>query len=183
MNGESDTTTAYGINSRFGWPIAGALGGALGAVVFGLLAWIVDPEIIEAAIPSIYGLDPEGVVGWTIHVLHGVVLGLIFGFLVTRDVVLGILRTDVETDAIAGMGLTVRLTAAGFVFGLAVWAILPLLVLPVWTQMIGIEPAANFPGIAAVSLFGHLVFGLVLGAVFAAGIDLSDRPSGEPLEE
>lgn len=67
-------------------------------------------------------------------------------------------------------------------FGLAVWAILPLLVLPVWIETTG-GGAGDFPTAAAESLGGHLLFGTILGFVFATIVDLSDRPTKRPLEE
>lgn len=182
MSTTSDNPTASGLSGTGGWLVGGILGGAVGAAAFGLLLWLFDPDIIGAAIPSIYGLDLTGIVGWAIHIAHGIVLGLLFGFLVTRESVLGILRTDVETEALSRSGDALRLVGAGFVFGLAVFAILPLLVLPVWAETMG-GTAGEFPTSAIESLLGHLVFGTVLGIVFAAVTDLGDRSTGRPLEE
>lgn len=176
MSGDTDTTTASGLESRFGWPVGGALGGGLGAVAFGLLLWVFDPAVFEATIPGMYGLEPAGMTGWSIHVLHGALLGVGFGFLVTRKVVLGVLQTDVETPALARVGLTPRLIAAGAVFGLAIWAFFPLIVLPMWVEFVGAE-TATFPTIAAESLVGHVLFGTVLGTVFASTIDLTEQPA------
>ncbi|ARS91430.1 hypothetical protein [Natrarchaeobaculum aegyptiacum] len=183
MASDTENTSIVGISSSWGWPIGGALGGALGAAAFGLLMWIFDPDVLASAIPAIYGLEPIGVVGWGIHIAHGIVLGLVFGFLVTRGPILGIVATSAETDALSRTGIAFRVVAAGFVFGLAIWAILPVLVLPVWVEAIGAQAAADFPAAAVESMLGHLLFGLVLGIVFAATIDLGDRPAQSPFEE
>ena len=183
MSAESDNTSSFGLRSAVGWPIGGALGGAIGAAAFGILVWFSDPEIVEVVIPSIYGFDTGGAFGWAIHVLHGVILGVIFGFIITRQVVLGTLRTDVETDPLAGAGLTPRIVGAGFAYGLAVWAILPLLLLPAWAGVMGTDAAGQFPAAAVETMVGHVVFGAVLGLVFATVVDLTDRQTGEPLEE
>ncbi|WP_440765803.1 hypothetical protein [Natronorubrum sp. DTA7] len=184
MSTESDNATAFGISGASGWLVGGAFGGAIGAAAFGVLMWVLDPAIVEVAIPSIYGLEPVGLVGWGVHVVHGIGLGLVFGLLVTRDPILGILLTDVETDAVSGIGAMARIVGAGFVFGLAVWAILPLLVLPVWADAAGGGGAVgDFPTAAIESLVGHLLFGTVLGAVFAATVDLHGRSSDRPLED
>ncbi|WP_254767500.1 hypothetical protein [Salinilacihabitans rarus] len=177
MSAESDTdaATEFGSSSGLGWPIGGALGGAVGALAFGVLVWLFDPEVVEATIPAIYGLEPGTLTGWAVHVAHGIVLGVVFGFLVTRPAILGVLRSDVETDALSETGVSLRIVAAGFAFGLAVWAILPVIVLPVWSQTIGASPGGEFPIAAAESLLGHVVFGIVLGVVFAATVDLHDR--------
>ncbi|WP_137289730.1 hypothetical protein [Natronorubrum halophilum] len=183
MSTESDNASAFGISGSGGWLVGGALGGAVGAAAFGLLMWLFDPDAVAVAIPAIYGLELTGIVGWGIHIAHGIVLGLIFGFIVTRKSVLGILRTDVETEALSRTGMLLRLVGAGFVFGIAIFAVLPLAVLPVWVQTVGGGAVGDFPTAAIETLLGHLVFGTVLGLVFAAIVDLDDRPTGRPLED
>ncbi|SEV98478.1 hypothetical protein [Natrinema salifodinae] len=181
MSSDSNTVAAFGLRGSTGWIVGSVLGGALGAIAFGILMWLLDPEILAGAIPAIYGLEPTTAVGWAVHIAHGIVLGVAFGMLVTRDPILGVLRTDVATDVLARAGVVARLIGAGFVFGLAVWAILPLLVLPVWVNAVGGSGAAAFPTAAAGSLLGHLLFGVVLGVVFAATVDLRDRPTDATL--
>ncbi|SDQ34691.1 hypothetical protein [Natronobacterium texcoconense] len=189
MDGGSDGTasatsaSAFGLESPLDWTVGGALGGAIGAAVFGLLVWLFDPEVVAVAIPAIYGLEPVGVVGWGIHVAHGIVLGLVFGFLMTRQAVLEFAQMDVETAALSRSGMWVRTVAAGFVFGLTIWAILPLLVLPVWIDAIGTEAAGDFPATAVESLVGHVLFGTVLGLVFATTVDLRSRTGEAPIED
>lgn len=183
MSTDAESSTAFGIDSGWGWPIGGALGGIIGAAAFGLLMWTFDPDVLAAAIPAIYGLTPVGIVGWAIHLAHGAILGVVFGFLVTRAPILGIVTTSAETDALSQTGVTLRLVAAGFVFGLAIWAVFPVLVLPVWVEALGAEAAGEFPAAAVESMVGHLLFGLVLGLVFAVTMDLEDRPARSPLEE
>ena len=183
MSTETDSTSALGVESPLGWTIGGALGGAIGAIAFGVLIWLFDPDVVAAAIPAIYGLDPIGVAGWAIHVAHGIVLGVVFGFLVTRGPILGTIQMTPATEGLSRTGLWLRMVGAGFVFGLAVWAILPLLVLPVWVEAIGAEAAGDFPAAAAESFLGHLVFGTVLGLVFASAVDFRDRSARSPFEE
>lgn len=179
----TETETGFGIGGTIGWTIGGALGGAIAAGAFAVVMWLFDPEILTGAIPSIYGFDPSSVLGLTIHFLHGIVLGIVFGVLVTRPTILGMLQTSAETETVSEMGLTLRIVAAGFVFGLAIWAILPVIVLPVWEQAIGPAGAGDFPAVAVESMVGHMTFGLVLGLVFAVTVDLYDRPAVDVLEE
>lgn len=184
MGTDTEHATGFGIDSEVGWPIGGVLGGILGAAAFGSLIWLIDPEIVRAAIPGIYGIEAAGLYGWAIHLLHGAVLGIVFGLLVTREFILGIIRTSAETEVLEERSDWARVTAAGFVYGLAIWAILPMIALPMWTAAVGTgAAAADFPALAAGSLVGHLVFGLVLGFVFATTVDLGDRETPEPLEE
>lgn len=183
MSAESNEESAHGIESRFGWPIGGIIAGAVGAAAFGLVMWLFDPEIVQVSIPAFYGLEAGGIAGWAIHIAHGAVLGVIFGFIVTREMILGIIRTNPETEALSETGVTVRLVGAGLAFGLAIWAIIPLIVLPALAGPIGGEAATEFPGTAVESLSGHALFGLVLGAVFAITIDVYHQPADSPLEE
>ena len=170
-------SSGHGIGGTIGWIVGGAFGGALGAIALGLVLWAVDPEVLAVAIPAIYGIEPAGTVGWAIHLGHGAVLGVIFGAIVTRPRVLGALRQDVETEALTYRGSFVRIAATGFVFGLAVWAVLPVLVLPVFVGWVGAGEAAEFPGFAVESMVGHLLFGTILGIVFALAVDVHDRPA------
>lgn len=183
MSGESDTAATFGLGGSGGVLAGSALGGAIGAAAFGVLAWVLDPEIVAVAIPAIYGLTPVGVVGWGIHVAHGIVLGLVFGLLVTRDLFLSFLLTDAADEAVSGTGLALRVVGAGVVYGLAIWAILPLLVLPVWSEAVAGGAAGEFPTAAPETLFGHLLFGTVLGLVFAATVDLSEHAADGPPED
>ncbi|WP_293032478.1 hypothetical protein [Natronococcus sp.] len=175
MSTEQSETATIVSGGRVGWVLGGAVGGAIGAIAFGALVWLLDPAVVETTIPEIYGLEAVGVAGWGIHVAHGIALGVVFGFLITRELILGTLRMTVETDALSRTGVWIRVVAAGFVFGLAVWAILPVIVLPVWAETLGADPAGEFPVFAAESLLGHLLFGTGLGLVFATLVDLSDR--------
>ncbi|MFA9501529.1 hypothetical protein ACERIM_01975 [Natrinema sp. H-ect1] len=181
MSGESDTTTALGgLNGTVGWLVGGAVSGAAGGIAFGIVMWLVSPDVLTEAIPALFGLEPTGAVGWAINVGHGVALGLVFGLLVTREFVLGVIRADVETDALSRAGMAVRLIGAGFVYGLAVWTVLPLLILPVWIDAVGGSGAGFLTGASTSALLGHALFGIVLGAVFAATVDLRDRPAADP---
>ncbi|SFS74801.1 hypothetical protein [Halostagnicola kamekurae] len=183
MSTEPNEESTYGIESRIGWPVAGVLGGAIGAAAFGLVMWLFDPEIVQVSIPAFYGLEAGGVVGWGIHIVHGAILGVVFGYIITRELVLGVLRTDPETDALSEAGVALRIVGAGFAFGLTVWAIIPVIVLPAFAGPVGGEAASEFPGTALQSLLGHVLFGVVLGTVFAATMDVYQRPAESPLEE
>ena len=182
MSGDADTPTQVGIGGSIGWSLSGAIGGAIGALAFGLLMWLADPAVIETTLPAAYGLEAGGVTGWAIQLVHGAFLGLIFGFLVTRKPVLGVIRADVATDALARTNEGARVVAAGFVYGLAIWAVLPLLVVPAATGVLGTDPGA-FPAVAPESLLGHVLFGTILGGVFAALVDLQAREETDVFDE
>lgn len=182
MSAESDTS-AYGIESRVGWPIGSVLGGALGAVAFGLVLRLLDPGIIEEAVPEFYGLEADPAIGWGLHLVHGAIIGLVFGLLVTRELALGVLRTPTETEALSRTGITIRLVGLGIAFGFAIWTILPMIALPIIGSLFGADAADSFLGAATETLLAHVLFGTVLGIVFALTIDLRDRSAESPLEE
>lgn len=182
MRSDSEESAGQGIGGSIGWAIGGVVGGAAGALVFGAVMWLFGPEAFSTAIPALYGIDSGGTVGWLLHLVHGIGLGLVFGFVVTRPSILGVLETDVETDVLARTGLSVRLAGAGVAFGLAAWAILPVMAQPIVAGAVGGEPDA-FPAIAVESMTAHLAFGAVLGTVFATVVDLRERPRSDPLGE
>lgn len=169
MDGQTRDTSTYGLGGRWNWLLGGAAGGAVGSLLFGIVLWLIDPAAVTEAIPAVYGLDP-GAVGWGFHILHGIVLGIIFGFLVSRGPVMGALTADVETGFIATLGPTARVTLAGMVYGLAIWALLPVVILPVVTG-IGGTAEPTFPGVAIESLLGHLLYGLLVGWLFSVFVE------------
>lgn len=181
---QSDGPTAVGIGGTLNWLVGGAISGLVGSAAFGVLLWVIDPEYVAAGIPAIYGLDPAGAVGWGLHLLHGLVLGAVFGFLVTREPILGTLTADVATGFIAAMGPGLRISLAGLVYGLAIWMLLPMIALSVWATVGGTAEAA-FPVAAAESLVGHLIYGLLLGALFSLFVETAPEAeeTDAPFEE
>lgn len=147
--------------------LAGAVGGLVGAAAFGALMWLVNPEFLRSSIPAFYGLEPRGLLGWSVHLLHGVVLGLVFGAIVSRDVAReALIPADAEDLGPTGVGL--RLVGAGVAYGIAVWALIPVFVLPAVSQSGGADRWGILSISGVESLAGHAVFGLVLGLVYAA---------------
>lgn len=184
MSAQSENSIGGGIDSGLHWFIGGAVGGVVGALIFGGLLWMIDPEIVIETIPAIYGLSPGSFLGWGFHLAHGLVLGVVFGLLVSRPMIAGTLTADVETDAIAAMGPRLRLTAAGVVYGLAVWTVLPVTAVSLWTAIGGVSAPA-FPSTAVESLVGHVLYGLLLGALFSLLVEMAprDQQTEAPFEE
>ena len=181
---QSDGPTAVGIGGSLNWLVGGAISGLVGSAAFGVLLWALDPEYVAAGIPAIYGLDPAGAVGWGLHLLHGLVLGAVFGFLVTREPILGTLTADVATGFIAAMGPGLRISLAGLVYGLTIWMLLPMVALSIWATVGGIAET-GFPGTAVESLIGHMLYGLLLGALFSLFVETAPETeeADAPFEE
>lgn len=137
--------------------VAGAIGGAVGAVVMGALIVAMNPATIAVAIPSLYTLAPPPSVplGMAVHVFHGAVLGAVYAGIVAA----------VDRDS------TRDLLLIGLGWGVATWIGLAGLVMPVWLGVVGSPASPPVPNFAPPSLLWHLVYGLVLGGVYAVTID------------
>lgn len=178
MSSHSNGPTTYGFGGSLNWLLGSAVGGVAGSILFGAVLWIVDPAIVTETIPAIYGIDP-GTIGLVFHLLHGAVLGIIFGFIVSRNPIFSTITADATTGLFAGRGLTTRFALAGLVYGLAVWAFLPLIVQSIWITFTGIVDP-GFPFAAFEILIGHLLYGLLLGALFAVFVETA--PEAEETE-
>lgn len=147
--------------------VAGAVGGLVGAVGFGALMWFVNPTFLRSSIPALYGLEPRGLFGWSVHLFHGIVLGIVFGAVVSRAVVHDAL-VPADPDQLGPGGLGIRLVGGGVAYGIAVWALVPVLALPILSDPAGADAWGTLSIAGSESLVGHVVFGLLLGVVYAA---------------
>lgn len=183
MASETETITDRGVGGSLNWLVGGAVGGVAGAVIFGALLWILEPTAVTETIPGMYGLDGGGMAGWAFHLLHGVLLGIIFAFVVTREFVLGILTADVETPILDSLSLTGRFTGAGLAYGIAVWAFGPGLILAT-AATIG-DTVNLLPVGSGYNLLGHLLYGSLLGAMVSVFTDVEAEAheSEAPFEE
>lgn len=153
----ADTAVAESTSEQYGvdWA-AGLVGGVVGTVAFGIMLTVMMPDVIEVAIPSMYGLAPprSGVAGWLVHLGHGAMLGVVFAGLVS---VAGLQGES------AG-----RQVAAGVLYGALVWVVLAAVVMPIWLSGAGSPANPPLPNFNVMSLVGHLVYGLLLGVVYTA---------------
>ena len=130
---------------------AGVIGGLGGGLVFGAMMSILMPDIIEMAIPGMYGLE-GGAAGWTIHMVHSAVLGVVFATIATG--------VPQATNTIG------KSLGSGIIYGVVLWAILASVVMPIWVgAMLPMEPPV--PDINPMSLVGHIAYGGFLGVLYA----------------
>ena len=136
---------------------AGVVGGVVGALAMGALVLGMNEPTLAVAIPSLYTLAPPPSVGigLFVHASHGAVLGVVFA------AVVGALDVD----------STGKLVGAGAVWGVVMWVVLAALLMPVWLSTVGSPASPPFPNLAPPSLLWHLVYGVVLGGVYAATAD------------
>lgn len=183
MASETEAVTDRGIGGSLNWLVGGAVGGFAGALILGGLLWVLEPTTVTETIPEMYGLDGGGMTGWGFHLLHGVILGVIFAFVVTRKFVLEILSADIETPALDALSLSARLTGTGVLYGIAVWALGPGLVL---VTAVSVGDASNpLPVGSGYNLLGHIVYGSLLGAMVSLFTDVETgaHESETPFEE
>jgi hypothetical protein len=124
--------------------VAGVVGGLVGGVVFGILmqVWGMMPMVA-----MLVGSESV-VVGWLVHLFNSALFGAIFGLLVGRWAV----------TLVPAVGL-------GLVYGVLWWVLGALLIMPAWLGMN--EMIFRVTGMAWRSLIGHLLYGLLLGLVYA----------------
>ncbi|MFC7097670.1 DUF6789 family protein [Halobaculum marinum] len=151
------TATEHGTRAESGNWRAGTIGGIAGGLAMGALVLAMNAATISVAIPSLYGLAPPPApgLGLVVHVSHGAVLGVVFAGIV------GSLDLD-DDRAVVGLGVA---------WGVVTWAVLAALVMPVWLGAVGSPANPPFPNFAPPSLLWHVVYGLVLGGVYAATAD------------
>lgn len=128
----------------------GAVGGVAGGLVFGALMQMMG---MMAMIGGMMG-EPSAATGWLIHIGISVVIGLIYA------VTLGGAADTLGRGA--GLGL---------VYGVVWWVLGPLLIMPAMMGM----PVFQLSQQSLMSLMGHLVYGIVLGLVFAGVRQSAER--------
>jgi signal transduction histidine kinase len=103
-----------------------------------------------AVIGALYGVQ-SSVVGWATHQFHSVVFGVGFAAVVRW-------RGD-------GRRACRRAVPLGVAYAAAVWLVAAGFVMPLWLRTVGMP--APVPFLTAPSLFGHVVWGAVLGGTYA----------------
>ncbi|WP_238012336.1 hypothetical protein KZZ52_49040 [Dactylosporangium sp. AC04546] len=132
-------TTAATLPARIA---AGAAGGLVGGIMFGVLMQMMGMITIVAMLVG----STSAVLGWLVHLAISAFIGTTFAILFARW------ATSPVTSAMIGMGYA------------AVWWVLgTLLLMPV---RLGTE-VFIFNATAWQGLMGHLMYGLLLGGVYA----------------
>ena len=145
------TDTGHGLEA---WQ-AGVIGGIAGGFVMGIMLTMQMTPVIENAIPALWGLS-GGLAGWVVHMSNSAVLGVVFAALASA----GALR---EYSNSVGTS-----TALGIAYGVVLWVVLAAIVMPIWLDAVGFPMAPAVPNFNPMSLVGHVVYGGVLGATYAA---------------
>jgi hypothetical protein len=140
MSTTTHATTLSGATHRV---VHGIVGGLAGGVVFGVLMQMMG---MIPMVAQLVGSESVAV-GWIVHLLISSFAGAVFAlFLGSRAGTFG---------PAVGLGLA---------YGVVWWVVGALLIMPAQLGM----PVFVFNATAWQSLMGHLLFGLVLGLVYAA---------------
>ena len=125
----------------------GIYAGLAGGLIFGVM---MGPMGMLPMIAKMAG-SSSSVIGFGIHLINSAIIGVLFTAIVENR-----LRT------VGG------LVAAGLVYGLAWWFLGPLTLMPLMMGMgLGVNWTGAAMGAAMPSLVGHLVYGGILGSVYA----------------
>jgi len=160
MATETQSSTEFGQITANQW-IAGAAGGFLGSVIFGLMMqYVMPPPLLEMVIPAMYGIEgPALLTGWAIHQFHGVVLGVAY----VAAVQVGPLNATARRLS-GALGL-------GVVYGILTTVLLAVVVMPLWLSAVGFAGAPPFPNISIpgtlLSLVGHIVYAVPVAVAYA----------------
>jgi hypothetical protein len=127
--------------------VHGMYGGLAAGLVFGIMMAMMGmlPMIAQMASSS------SPAVGFGIHLIISAIIGAIFALIVG--------------DRLRTFG---SLVSAGLVYGLVWWVLGPLTLMPLMMGMgVGVNWTSAAMSAAMPSLVGHLVYGGILGAVYA----------------
>lgn len=140
-----------------------AAGGLIAGVGMGLIMHFVMNAM--PLIGALYG-QPIVAVGWLAHMFHSVVFALIFGFIVVR--------TPLREYGVFGV------IGLGALYGIVLEFVAAGVVLPIWANAVG-AAALPVPFLVPIGFVTHLVYGVLLGAVF--GIAMTRERSRSATQE
>jgi len=139
--------------------VAGIVGGLAAGVVFGMMMQMMTaptPDGGQMPIINMVGMivgSPTAAAGWLYHLFNSAVIGAIFVWALGA-------RSTAYGPALAW----------GAAYGAAWWSLGGLILMPVFLGMPPFAPLMmpEMRMVAMGSLVGHLIYGLILGAVYVA---------------
>lgn len=149
---------------HFTW-LGGAAAGVVATVVMGLGMWLVEPALLVEYIPGLYGFGGSLAVGWLVHLFHGALFGLAFAVVMADPSLVGVTARVWKS------------VVAGVVFGIVLAVVGMGVIMPMWSSAMGIAGVATVPFVTGTLLAWHVLFGAVLGGLFA----VVDRRRGTPV--
>ena len=148
---ESETETAVRRETGTADWTTAILAGLGAGVVMGLMIQFVMG--IMPVIGALYGAGGL-VTGWVAHLVHSVAFALVFAAIVSQP---PLAKYADSPGTAAGLGL---------VYGVVLWAVAAAVFMPLWMGAVGL-PSPGVPNVNPQSLVGHVVFGVLLGGLYA----------------
>lgn len=157
---------------------SGILAGVLAGLPLGVILHLGAGGDAIRTQATVYVADPSIAAGWIALLVHSLVFGFVFAgmaFVLTSTYINHVLSITSRSEAVAGaflplidrFGMTVVVsTAMAFKFGLAIWLLFPVSILPTVSTI----PQYAFPQVETITFLGYLVYGLVLGPVYGVQI-------------
>lgn len=141
----------------------GAVGGFAGGIIFGLVIRFWMPEnVILRAIPSLYGFSgPAPTVGWFFHLVHSVLLGLLYAKLANYS-------AFIEHTADPTTGLV-----AGAIYGFFMLNLITVIYSLAVFAGVSVPEELPLPNVGMPSYLGFIAFGSVLGVFY--GVITADK--------
>lgn len=151
---DATADTEPDFTERIHWQ-KGIVAGAVATVAMGLVIMVTDLELLRAVIAGLYGQEGNLVVGWIAHLVHGSLFGLLFAVILS-DPTLARIQQRVWKTVVTGVvyGLILTVVGAG-------------IIMPIWLEFVGFPERPPIPNVTTASLIWHVVYGIVLGAVFS----------------
>ena len=149
---------------RAGWSWrGGAVAGFVATAVMGVAVTLGQLPVMREAIAGLYTLEGNLLAGWVAHLAHGTLFGMVFAAVLT-DPALHRVSDWTWKTVLAGVayGLALAVAGAGFV-------------MPVWLAVVGFPSPPAVPNVTVPLLAWHVVYGAVLGGVFALYETEGDR--------
>ena len=125
--------------------------GLIAGVIYGIVYSVVHPKVMNVMIPMLIGLKGP-IIGWIVHLSVATVWSIVFAAIVAGF--------DWGNNVERSVGL-------GFVFGAALWILDAVIIMPLWMHgVIGFSKAPSFPNWDLMSLWIHLLYGVVVGLLY-----------------
>lgn len=132
----------------------GLIAGFVATVTTAVVVLVAGSDLLSSTIPAMYGFESALVVGLIAHLIHGTLFGFVFAFVLSDPELVAITNSLMKT------------ILAGVVYGLLLALVGTGIIMPVWISAVGVVSAPTMPYVTGSLVGMHLVYGLVLGALF-----------------
>jgi len=155
-HGSTDVSAPF--EPRLAWR-GGGVAGLVATAAMGIGITLVELSTLRVVIAGLYGLEGSLVAGWLAHLAHGTVFGVLFAAVLADPGLHRVTEWRWKT------------TVAGVVYALVLAVVGAGIVMPIWLGAVGFTTPPSIPNVTVPLLVWHLLYGLVLGALFPSVAD------------